>query len=66
VSAPRWSLPTNDGYLRQALELGALLRPGEIGHLVVRHERWCPLLKREGPCTCEPDVELLRGEAPAA
>jgi hypothetical protein len=52
-------------YQRKAMELGALLRPGEIAQLIVRHEHWCPLLTRGGTCTCAPDIELVRAEREA-
>ena len=35
------------------------LRPGSVSHCCVRHDDWCSLLKRVGPCTCNPHMLLL-------
>lgn len=36
----------------------AKLKRGELTHLIIRHDDWCPFL-RGGDCTCNPDVEYV-------
>ena len=43
-------------YLRQALEHMKHARPGEVIHVEIRHDDWCPIFEG-GPCNCDPDVE---------
>ena len=36
---------------------GVQLTPG-LHHIIIRHDDWCDLLNRRGPCNCDPDVDL--------
>jgi hypothetical protein len=40
-------------------ELGKELGPG-IHHINVKHDAWCDLLKGEGQCNCDPQVESVK------
>lgn len=35
--------------------------PTAIGlhHVTVKHDEWCALLKGNGECNCDPDIEVL-------
>jgi hypothetical protein len=35
------------------------LRSGTISHCCIRHDKWCPLLRNAGLCTCNTDMLLL-------
>ncbi len=58
--------PKRGDYITPVLELAALVRPGEFAHIHVQHDSWCALLAKRGPCSCVPDVTLVRGEDSAA
>ena len=46
-----------------AIERGDVaLRPGELAHVVVEHDGWCPALKG-GSCSCEPSILRSGGVA---
>jgi len=32
---------------------------GTVSHACVQHDDWCPLLKGEHDCTCDPDILVL-------
>jgi hypothetical protein len=34
------------------------IRPGSIVHIDVKHDPWCQLLHRNGPCNCSPEVQV--------
>ncbi len=36
-----------------------VIRPGEVSHVEVKHDRDCPALKRR-VCRCKPDFRLIR------
>jgi hypothetical protein len=46
-------------YLEKLVAARALLRPGELVNVIVRHNSDCRIWRRR-PCNCDPDVELVR------
>jgi hypothetical protein len=32
-------------------------KPGQVGHIVVRHDDWCPFLRGKD-CSCSPEFEF--------
>lgn len=53
---------TRPAYLEEIIRLAEsnAIKPGTLNHIEVRHDPWCSLLKRTGPCNCTPDVKLVR------
>ncbi|MBM5811961.1 MAG: hypothetical protein FJ191_08370 [Gammaproteobacteria bacterium] len=49
-------------YLDDVLNIAGseVIKPGTVNHIEVRHDTWCDLLHRRGPCNCRPDVRLVR------
>lgn len=46
---------------RAADQIGMDALRGRVSQATIRHENWCQLLKRLGPCNCDPDISLATG-----
>jgi hypothetical protein len=48
-------------YLPKVLEAARhnLPKPGTVNHISIAHDDWCDLLSGNGPCNCEPEVQML-------
>jgi hypothetical protein len=52
--------PEFPSYWQRILALAAqgAFAPGTVRIVHVRHDHWCALLNRRGPCDCNPDLEM--------
>ena len=49
-------------YMEKVLELQKLHPGSGIHQVLILHDPWCAMLRREGPCNCDPQVKYYEGQ----
>ncbi len=56
---------SNTRRIKKPRKVQRVALPPGVHHLVIKHDDWCDLLNQQGPCTCEPDIEVVAGRMKA-
>lgn len=52
----------DQSYVQDMLRHLADIRPGEVRHVMIEHDDWCPALLGTGYCICHPNVRSPKRE----